>query len=774
MKSNFLFKLFIPICLLASVCANAQYQGYVYTWDQSNTPSVSINSKKLTDPFMGGLNTITASSADLNADGLLDLVNYDYVNDVVYTFINSGTPGNPIYKNTPYYAAQFPQIYGFLLMRDYNRDGIMDLFHRGFSGIEIRKGFIQSGTLKFTKYKEVWYPGSFGQVNAYVQPGDIPVIADLDADQDLDIAAYDIFGTRMIWYKNLQIENTLPTDSFVVTEATNCWGKFTQGYVRTVTLNAACKGKSNIMQLDDEDTYDVKMGSLEFATKPSNKTRHTGNSSEVIDLDSDGDLDMLSGNVSYNDVHQMTWQGNKFISQDTQYKIGNQMLYNAMWPVLQYVDYDVDGKKDIVMGPHLERTNTQYADGNKMYVIKNSGTTANPIFSISTGFGLFEEMLDVGFNSYPTFFDYDKDGYKDLFIGGDGETDSANGLKLSSGIWYLHNTSYTSGTRSFELITKDFLNLRSRKLNGAYPHFGDVTGDGVSDLLLGNNAGQIAVYKNNAGSQAIEPNLVLLSDSFANIKISDYAAPCVFDANFDGINDIIVGDIFGSLHLYQGINSGGALSYTAGTTSLGNVMVGGNDYAYGYAAPYVGRIDNVIQKQLIVGTGDGTIERFDSLQLGITANYKEIDSTYSYIKTPFRAVPTAADIDKDGYYDLMIGNKMGGILYYRQQLLFPASGQIDDDTIIGTPASVANNIKLVLCNVYPNPASNELHINHTFNAVMQLNIYNAYGALVIQEKYSDQKEIILPITFLANGMYSYRITSAGKVASGKFAVQKSN
>jgi Secretion system C-terminal sorting domain len=282
------------------------------------------------------------------------------------------------------------------------------------------------------------------------------------------------------------------------------------------------------------------------------------------------------------------------------------------------------------------------------------------------------------------------------------------------------------------------------------------------------------VYKNNAGSQAVEPNLVLLTDSFANIKIGDYAAPCVYDANFDGVNDIIVGDIFGSLHLYEGTNSGGTLSYTTSTTSLGNVMVGGNNYAYGYAAPYVGRIDNVIQKQLIVGTGDGTIERYDSLQWGITSTYKKIDSTYSYIKTPFRAVPTAADIDKDGYYDLMIGNKMGGILYYRQQLLFPASGQIDDDTIIGTPASVGSSGNLVLCNVYPNPASNVMHINHTFDAAMQLNIYNAYGALVLQEKYNNQKDIILPITALANGIYSYRITSAGKIASGKFAVQKSN
>jgi Secretion system C-terminal sorting domain len=282
------------------------------------------------------------------------------------------------------------------------------------------------------------------------------------------------------------------------------------------------------------------------------------------------------------------------------------------------------------------------------------------------------------------------------------------------------------------------------------------------------------VYKNNAASQASEPEFVLLSDSFANIKIGDYAAPCVFDVNFDGVNDIIVGDILGNLHLYKGTGAGGTLTYTAGTTSLGNVMAGGNDYAFGYAAPYIGRIDNVVQKQLIVGTGDGTIERYDSLQLGIVATYKKIDSTYSYIKTPFRAVPTAADIDKDGYYDLMIGNKMGGILYYRQQLLFPPSGLVDDDTIVGKPALIGNNASLVLCNVYPNPASNLLHINHTFTDPVELDIYNAYGALVLQQKFSNQKEIVFSINSLANGLYNYRIISSGKIASGKFAVQKGN
>jgi hypothetical protein len=770
--SAFLGRNLLAILLIGFGTANAQFQGYVYSWSSTNTPTVKDNSRTLNDPFMGGLNTLTLSSADLNSDGLLDLVNYDYINDVVHTFINKGSAGNPIYKNDQYYAAQFPQIYGFLLMRDYNRDGIMDLFHRGFSGFEIRKGYIQSGTLKFSLYKEVWYPSAFGQVNAYVQPGDVPVIADIDGDEDLDLLAYDIFGTRMTWYKNLQVENGLPTDSVVVSEATTCWGKFTQGFTRTMTLNASCKGKSNTVQFNDDDDMSTKQYSYEFASNKSNKTRHQGNSNELVDLDGDGDLDMLGGNVSFNDVQQMTWQGNKFISQDTQYKIGNSMLFSPMWPVIQYLDYDVDGKKDLVMAPHIERTNTQVADGNKMYVIKNSGSTANPNFTLTSTNGLFDDIIDVGFNSYPTFFDYDKDGYKDLFIGGDGETDSANGLKLSSTVWYLRNTSASTGTRSFELITKDFLNLRAKKLNGAYPHFGDVTGDGVSDLLLGNNYGQIVVYKNNANSQAIEPMLTWLSDSFANIKLGNYAAPCVYDINFDGVKDIIVGDIYGSLNYFEGSLNGVALSYTASNPTLGNVMVGGREYAYGYAAPYFGRIDNVVQKQLIIGNGDGTIERYDSLQYGVSGTYKQLDSVYSYIRTPFRAVPTAADIDKDGYFDLIVGNKMGGLMYYKQQLLFPPSGQIDDDTIVGTPASLQQQIKTVLCNVFPNPAQNILNINHTFNGEVEVCLYNALGAMVIKQKFNTAHNFIVATTSLSNGVYEYRISGQQQIARGKFVIQK--
>lgn len=90
-------------------------------------------------------------------------------------------------------------------------------------------------------------------------------------------------------------------------------------------------------------------------------------------------------------------------------------------------------------------------------------------------------MIDVGSYSYPTFFDYDKDGKVDLFVGTEGYLNN-NTEVLTSKLAYYKNTS-TLGNTSFSLVTKDFLNLSTKNYNGIFPTFGDMTGDGIDDLV---------------------------------------------------------------------------------------------------------------------------------------------------------------------------------------------------------------------------------------------------------------------------------------------------
>jgi hypothetical protein len=754
--------------------ANAQYQGAVYGVSYDHC-SISKGADTMLNPWTGGLNSNTISIADLNGDGTKDFVSYDRLNNRINTFINDNTSGTGTarYIYSPQYAANFPTIRSFMLLRDYNNDNIPDLFDRGMTGLQIHRGFYQGAQLKFTFYKEVWYPGNFGPVNVYTQPNDVPGIQDADNDGDLDVLTWDIFGTSLIMHKNLRVENSLPTDSFVVNASSGCYGKVTQGFYRSFSLNASCKGFTpNSFQYPG--MYDAEPTEYRDATNtntPRRQTRHTGNSIELVDLDGDSDVDYLGGSVSYSDVQQLTWQGTQFIAQDSLWDAGtgNDILC-PMWPIPHAIDLDQDGKRDLVFSQHLEQTTTQHSPNNELLFYKNVGTTSGPSYTLNTRQYLFEDMVDVGLNSYPTFFDYDKDGYKDLFVGGEGAGDwSNNSGKLSSTITYYKNIS-SQGVRKFQLVTNDFLNLKAKQLNGAYPHFGDVTGDGISDLIIGTNTGKIIAYQNSATSQYAQSTFAWLSDSFQNINLGEYAAPCVFDIDYDGIKDLIIGDIYGALHFYKGSYNGGTLDFAFVTDTLGGVKAGGNYYAYGYAAPYVGRIDNVNRKQLIVGTGDGTIERYDSLRSPVLGTYLKLDSVYSYIKTPIRAVAAAADIDRDGRYELVVGNHMGGLQYYKQLYLPVATGQdsVDEDTL----TSLRPMLPQVYCNVYPNPSSNgTLYINTSITTNFDIAFYNTLGQKVFEQTDNTGSNVSISLPQQCKGILHYKITSKQGVASGQIIVR---
>ena len=324
------------VAMLIAPIAMAQFQGEVYT--RFNTAGVSYNGQPIESPWCGGINSTQVVLADLNNDTKKDLVLYDFNTLTLKTFLNIGTSGQVKYAYAPQYEKNFPVIYDYLLMPDYNCDNIPDIFHRGNEGVAIYKGYYQNNELKFTFYKDLFFPGNFGPVNVYVQPSDIPSIFDIDNDGDLDFFAYEVSGSRITQYKNLRVEQNLPCDSIVVTEFDRCWGKFFQGIWRSVTTGITCKGGGN--------------------EAPEKKYRHTGNTLCHLDINGDGDYDLMGGNISFDDVQLLINNGNNAITQqDTQYNSAGHKVLMPSWPAIAHLDIDNDGDKDIVITPHADNNN---------------------------------------------------------------------------------------------------------------------------------------------------------------------------------------------------------------------------------------------------------------------------------------------------------------------------------------------------------------------------------------------------------------------------------
>ncbi|HTN18519.1 MAG TPA: VCBS repeat-containing protein, partial [Chitinophagaceae bacterium] len=241
MKNKYLLSLTLLCCAGLS---HAQFQGYVYKEDSSIKVTRAGVEKTLA--WCGGLNTPQFASADLNKDGLADLVVYQRDrNSSVKTFINTGTAGAPAYRYSPRYSKNFPLCSYYLILKDYNGDGIADLFESGGRGFTAYRGYYNAANeLCFDKYKSLYYNNdrgsSPGDINASVNPQDIPAIVDVDNDGDLDFLAYYDDGRFINWYQNMQVELGKPKDTIVIRLADHCWGKTEQKSTRAKNLAVYC------------------------------------------------------------------------------------------------------------------------------------------------------------------------------------------------------------------------------------------------------------------------------------------------------------------------------------------------------------------------------------------------------------------------------------------------------------------------------------------------------------------------------------------------------
>lgn len=741
-----IFTLAAAQLLIFSQFCSAQFQGKIYQPDSSIHMIWGSTPKKY--PWCGGFNNPQFATADLNHDGLKDLVIYERSNGTVKTFINHGVAGNPDYQYAPHYADNFPPLENFLKLEDYNCDGVPDLIEGSTAGFGLYRGYYNTaGELSFNYYKDLWYTDPTGNsVNAYVAANDIPGVADIDGDGDLDFMSYSVLGSTISLYKNCQVEDHLPCDSVRVCFTDACWGKSYQGFDRKQNLAYNCS------QFGTTTCRTVNDGSN------NRTTLHQGNTICLLDIDADGDYDYLDGNISFPDIQllingkkQTTLQRDSIISQDTLWQSNGTQLHLPNWPAAFWVDYDQDGKKDILISPHAESSSENYRVG---VYYKNTGTPTVPAFTFQTDTLIVGESIDVGSGSVPVLYDYNRDGKLDLFIGSDG---FYNNGSLRSKIAYYQNTSVTNNP-SFTLVTDDFMGLSAENYQGAALGFGDLDTDGKDDLVVGHTNGTISYFRNTAATAADQPVWTLAQNAlkdaaFNTINVGGFAAPLVYDMNKDGKPDLLVGYQAGYIYYYQNNGpSGTALGLQKITNKLGNAHT---DAFSGYSTPYIGKMDNMGKDYLVMGSYSGNIYRYDDFQSGnVSSNFTRIDSQYSLINIPLRSAPAIGDIDGDGKYEMIIGNSLGGLFLYKQNGVVSVN-------------NVSYNGNSANCTVYPNPAKDVLNLawNQGFatTGTVEIGLYNMMGQrLLYTTATGNSQKTEMSLANIPSGIYCCIMQCADK------------
>lgn len=596
-----------------------------------------------------------------------------------------------------------------------------------------------------------------GDVNAYVEPGgDIPEIVDIDGDGDLDFFAFNIGGGHINYYKNYQVEDGMPCDSIRINFKDGCWGRTYQGFTMEQTLGVVCPTAQPVI-----DPL---------------KTTHTGNTLCFLDADGDEDYDYLNGGVTYNYIQfvkngksEYNYVRDTMIAQDTAWQTGGHVFDMTMFPAAFWMDVDHDGKKDVVIAPVAEGGSENY----KCVVwYKNTGTPSAPVFTYQHDSLYVEQTIDMGTASRPMMYDYNKDGKPDLFIGGEGFFQK--NAPLRARISYYMNTS-SGNNLSFTLQTTDFLGIDALNVRGAFPAVGDLDNDGKDDLVVGHSNGTITFYKNQAPGDNVQPqwqltHMVLKDINNVDIDSSQSASPFIYDMNKDGKKDLLIGGQGGWLAYYENVGISNELKLQHQTSKLGNVKVDGTNIFSAYSVPFVGKMDNTGVEFLMLGSNSGRMHRFTGFQNGnVTTPYTMVDSVYSNLNvllgkwSGYRSAPAIADLDGDGWYEMVVGNVSGGVYIFKQGLI------VSD--VKGTEAANGG------VDVYPNPATNVVYVNWGNNFAngkpVEVAIYTITGQKqLVHQTTGSEQSMELSTRSLAPGTYLCVVTAGSSRKTSRLVIMK--
>lgn len=208
----------------------------------------------------------------------------------------------------------------------------------------------------------------------------------------------------------------------------------------------------------------------------------------------------------------------------------------------------------------------------------------------------------------------------------------------------------------------------------------DLNNDSLKDLVVAATARNISEntngtwYYKNIGSNEF-PIFSLVNQSFLQedmIEVGSGANPVFFDANVDGLMDIVVGNYGYYNSSSSTLKSKLLLLENTGTSTLPSFKIKNIDYqnisslGVNGLYPSFGDMDNDGDLDMIIGDSNGLLYYYtNNAGAGNTASFTLTSSNYMGIDVGYFATPFIIDFNKDGLNDLLIGERAGTIKYFQ-------------------------------------------------------------------------------------------------------------
>ncbi len=419
----------------------------------------------------------------------------------------------------------------------------------------------------------------------------------------------------------------------------------------------------------------------------------------TYDYDCDGDLDIITFNISYsfnilgegamrvyrNDFTAGTGLIFTNVTNEliTSYGTVIKLIPSSPVNLPAFSDIDNDGDMDIL----TFSLSSNYVEYHKNYSMDSTGVCSNFLFHAEADcWGLFKlsgvaniALLNSTCLNIPDNTNLHAGSVLTAIdIGCDGDKDVINGDILGSNLLYLENggsassaiiTAQDSAYPSYD-VSVDYFNLP-----GAY--YFDADNDGKKDMIVsgfgivGEDYSNVLFYKNTTDNcsnimQYVQDRLIVED----MVDVGTTSTPVFFDADGDGLMDIIVGnDFYYSVNTTQK-NAHLAFYRNTGSTTVPEFTLINTDYANVSslnilgAYPAFGDLDNDGDKDMLLGSVNGDLIYFQNTG-GAVANFVFTTPAYQGIDIGANSMPQIIDVDRDGLLDLLIGERTGVLNYYR-------------------------------------------------------------------------------------------------------------
>ena len=738
MTKNFISFLGFTIALMFPLSSWAQ------EFVAEDIAAFRVNGVDLSSPFAGGLNSAQFSNVDFNEDGETDVLIFDRIGSAIIPMIRE----NGAYRFDPSFVQNFPDIENFLLMKDYNDDGIADIFcystEPGVGGISVYRGKYTNGIIDFDIVTDPDYPFqvlSFRQsngadVNINVLNSDIPSIEDVDGDGDLDVITFNFLGGFVEYYQNLTLEQGGDINAFNFILADNCYGGIFES------------GLTEEIELPDFEGDCANNFAPDVVS-----TRHAGSTVLSLDYDGDGDYELLLGDLAFNNitllVNSATTTTAYFDQQILRYpNQASEAVDIPIFPSAFYVDIDGDGIRDFVASPN--NINNTLDTENNVWYYRNSGADNNPDLELTSKNLFGENMIDVGTIASPTYADVNADGLLDLVIGS--ETRFAEGGE-KDGRLYLYLNVGSATEPIFELEDTnwlDFQRFNSLAFN-FNPTFADLDSDGDLDLYVGEANGTIFQVINNGG-QGRPMDFGNIIPNYLELDPGQISSPTFYDVDNDGLLDLVVGERNGNINFYKNTGTSTQPFFNADLEAPENSDFFGQidtrifGFNVGHSKPHFVETEN--GTALIVGTAHGALQMYE-LNDDIESEFTLLDESMGNLRIGEQIDVAFEDINNDGFYEVLVGNRRGGISGF--------STDIRAVTTSSTPNPAREMISLLSTLV-----RDRIQLKNPINTDFM--VYSTLGQLVLSNKNTTS----IDVSGLTPGIYFVILERNGIQYTEKF------